>query len=155
MNVSATAKFIRISPRKARLVVDQVRGKTVVDAERILTFMDKKAAEPVMKLILSATANGVHNHKMDKENLMVKTISVDEGFTMKRFRARAFGRASMVRKRTSRIHVVLEEIAPTVVKEKKNVVKKVAEKVVPQKSAVKKVEAKKEKTTPKEIKETT
>ncbi|MFH1426193.1 MAG: 50S ribosomal protein L22 [Candidatus Kerfeldbacteria bacterium] len=109
MKVQASAKHIRISPRKIRLVVDQVRGLSVAEAERVLQFMNKKGAESVLKLIRSAAANAEHNNKLQKENLYIASITADEGFTIKRYRARAFGRAAMIRKRTSQLTVVLDE----------------------------------------------
>lgn len=112
MKVHAKVKFVRISPRKARLVVDQVRGLPVAKAESMLAFMNKKAAEPVLKLIKSAVANAEHNYKLEKKNLVVKEIFADEGFTIKRYRPRAFGRAGAIRKRTSHISVVLEAPDP-------------------------------------------
>lgn len=119
MSVHASATYVRISPRKVRLVVDQVRGAKVADAEKTLRFMQKRAAEPVLKLVLSAVANAEHNNKMKKDNLYIKTITADEGFTIKRYRARAFGRAGMIRKRTSRLHVELDEIKPMPVEQPK------------------------------------
>ncbi len=109
MDVRAVAKFIRVSPRKARLVVDVVRGKSVVEAERLLMFMNKKAAAPVLKLIRSAAANAEHNFKLNKDQLVVAEIQANVGFVMKRFMPRAFGRAATLRKRTSHLSVVLRE----------------------------------------------
>jgi large subunit ribosomal protein L22 len=109
MQVKVTAKYIRIAPRKTRLVVDQVRGLSVEKAEQTLQFMNKAAAEPVLKAIRSAVANAEHNHQLDKANLYVAQIFANEGFKMKRFMPRAFGRASQVMKRTSHITVVLDE----------------------------------------------
>ncbi len=112
MSFEASAQSVRIAPRKVRLVVDQVRGLPVEKAESLLRFMDKKAATPVLKLIQSAAANAQNKSKVEKKNLKIRTIYADGGFVMKRFRARAFGRAVTIRKRTSHIHVVLDEIAP-------------------------------------------
>lgn len=109
MEIRAKAKFVRISPRKARLVVDQVRGLTVVEAEKVLRFMNKKAAESVLKVVQSAAANAEHNNKLSKENLIVAKITATDGFTMKRWTPRAFGRATTIRKRTSHIEVILDE----------------------------------------------
>ena len=111
MDVRAVAKFIRVSPRKARLVVDVVRGKSVAEAERLLMFMNKKAAEPVLKLVRSAAANAEHNFKLKKDQMYVAEIQANEGFVMKRFMPRAFGRATTLRKRSSNITVVLRERA--------------------------------------------
>lgn len=109
MKVHATAKFVRIAPRKARLVVDAVRGLSVAEAVKMLTVMNKKAAEPVLKLIQSAVANAEHNYKLQKDSLFVSEIRANEGFVMKRFMPRAFGRASTIRKKTSHLHVTLDE----------------------------------------------
>jgi len=113
MKVQATAKFIRLSPRKARLVVDSIRGLSVLEAEKALTVMNKKGAEPVLKLLKSAIANAEHNFKLSKENLYVAAITANEGMTIKRFTPRAFGRATMVRKRTSHLNIVVDERTPT------------------------------------------
>lgn len=109
MKVIATAKHVRVAPRKVRLVIDQVRGVQVVQAEHILRFMSKKGAEPVLKLLRSAVANAVHNFKLDKNNLYVKTITADKGLVMKRYMPRAFGRASQIQKKTSHIMIELGE----------------------------------------------
>lgn len=109
MKVTATSKFVRISPRKARLVVDSVRGMSVIQAEATLAVMPKKGAEPVMKLLKSAVANAIHNFQLDRENLVIAEITANEGMTIKRFTPRAFGRATMVRKRTSHLSIVLDE----------------------------------------------
>lgn len=121
MSFQATAKSIRVSPRKMRLVVDQVRGLPVTKAESILRFMNKKAASSVLKLIQSAAANAKDTAKVEKENLKVATIFADGGFVMKRFRARAFGRAVTIRKRTSHVTVVLDETAPKMTAKQKKV----------------------------------
>lgn len=111
MQVTAKAKTVRISPRKVRLVLDQVRGLSVADAQQTLKYMNKGAAEPVLKLINSAKANAENNFNLNSDNLYIAEIKADEGFTIKRFRPRAFGRAGMIRKRTSHITVVLDEKA--------------------------------------------
>ncbi len=109
MDVKATAKFIRMSPRKVRLVVDVVRGNKLAEARNQLQFMNKAAAKPVLKLINSAAANAVHNFNLKEEDLVVKTIMADEGPTIKRWKPRAHGRAFPIRKRTSHILVVLSD----------------------------------------------
>lgn len=109
MKVTATARFLRIAPRKVRLVIDTIRGKHVTEALRILKFVDKRAALPVEKLVRSAIANAENNFKLDKKNLMVTSITANEGPALKRFKPRAFGRAGMIRKRSSHISVVLED----------------------------------------------
>lgn len=108
MEVKAQAKFIRISPRKVRLVLGVVRGLTVEAARQQLRFMNKGAAEPVLKLINSAVANAINNFGLAEETLKVKTIVADGGPILYRYRPRAMGRASPIRKRTSHITVVLE-----------------------------------------------
>lgn len=110
MQVSAKAKFIRTSPRKIRLVVDAVRTMKVEDALNSLRFMNKKAAEPVMKIINSAISNAEHNFELAKNNLYIKEIKVDEAPTIKRWMPRAHGRATTIRKRNSHIIVVLGEV---------------------------------------------
>jgi len=105
--MKATAKFVRIAPRKARLVADEVRGKSVPEAVSILQFTNKRAAGIVGDVIKSAAANAEHNDDADIDALIVRDVRVDEGPTIKRFRARAMGRATMIRKRTSHISVAL------------------------------------------------
>jgi len=110
MQVSAQAKFIRTSPRKVRLVVDVVRGLKLSEALDQLKLMNKKATGPVMKVINSAASNAEHNFEMDKDNLFVKAITVNEAPTLKRWLPRAHGRATTIRKRNSHITVILDEI---------------------------------------------
>ena len=105
--MKAVAKFVRIAPRKARLVADEVRGKSVPEAVTILQFTNKRAAGIVGDVIKSAAANAEHNDDADIDALFVRDVRVDEGPTIKRFRARAMGRATMIRKRTSHISVTL------------------------------------------------
>ena len=103
----AVAKYVRIAPRKARLVADEVRGKSYPEAVSILRFTNKKAAKIVGDVINSAAANAENNHDADPDELFVQEIRVDDGPTIKRYRARAMGRATMIRKRTSHIAVEL------------------------------------------------
>lgn len=109
MEVKAYLRFLRMSPRKVRLVVDTIRGLSVAAAETKLHFVPKLASEPVLKLLLSAVANANHNFHLQKEDLYVKSIVADGGPTLKRFRARAFGRAAPIRKRTTHITIVLAD----------------------------------------------
>ncbi|MBT8490790.1 MAG: 50S ribosomal protein L22 [Deltaproteobacteria bacterium] len=109
MESKAVLKYVRISPQKARLVVDMVRGKKVEDADRILTFTQKKAARIIKKVVKSAVANATQNPNVDENILYVKKIFVDPGPTLKRWRARAQGRVSPIKKRMSHITVVLDE----------------------------------------------
>lgn len=109
MEVKATLNFARIGPQKARLVADVVRGKDVNEAIRSLTFMKQKGATLIKKLIESAVANAEDKKVIDVDNLYVKTICVDMGPAIKRFRPRAQGRAFQVKKKISHINVILEE----------------------------------------------
>ena len=109
MQAKAVARTVRIAPRKARLVVDLIRGKQVGEAIAILKLTPKAASPIVEKLLKSAVANAEHNYDMDVNNLLVEEVFVDEGPTMKRFRPRAQGRASQINKRTSHITVVVSE----------------------------------------------
>ncbi len=104
----AVAKYLRIAPRKARLVADEVRGKGYPEAVSLLRFTNKRAARLVGEVLKSAAANAEHNMEADPGELRIKTIKVDEGPTLKRYRPRAMGRATMIRKRTSHITVELE-----------------------------------------------
>lgn len=104
--MKASLKNYRQSPRKVRLVADLVKGKSVPDALTTLSLLPKRAAGPVKKLIESAVANAAQKG-IEKDNLTVENITVDEGIVLKRFRPRAFGRATMLRKRTSHIDVTL------------------------------------------------
>jgi len=105
----AIARQIRIAPRKLRLVADLVRGKQALHALAILRFTPKRGAKVVEKTIRSAMANAENNHEMDVERLYVREIYVDEGPSLKRWRARAKGRAARIIKRTSQLTVVLGE----------------------------------------------
>lgn len=105
--VSATARYVRISPRKLRLVADLVRGKAIADARTVLSFTPRGAAGVVDKLVSSAVANAENNHDLSGDDLFIRSIYVNEGPTLKRFRPRALGRASRIRKRTSHVTVEL------------------------------------------------
>jgi len=108
--MKASATHIRISPRKVRMVVDTVRGKSVSQALSILGFTRKKAALPVQKLLKSAVANAVENGGIsDVDTLVIDRIMVDEGPTLTRYMPRARGRATPIRKRTSHIRIMLRE----------------------------------------------
>lgn len=107
----AKARFVRVSPTKARRVIDLVRGKPVADALDILRWAPQAASEPVAKVIASAAANAQNNDGLDPSTLVVATIHADEGPTAKRIRPRAQGRAFRIRKRTSHITVILESRA--------------------------------------------
>ncbi len=107
MEASATARHIRITPRKARQVIDLIRGKMVGDAINILTFTPLHAARIVKKLLDSAVANAEQKKVGDLDSLVVTKAFVNQGATMKRIRARAMGRANQIKKRTSHITLVL------------------------------------------------
>jgi large subunit ribosomal protein L22 len=109
MEAKAVAKYIRMSPQKVRLVADLVRGKKVEEATQILQFTRKYAADPVSKVLKSALANAKQNPNIDENILFVKEIFVDQGPSLKRWRARAQGRAASIKKRMSHITVVLDE----------------------------------------------
>jgi large subunit ribosomal protein L22 len=109
MEVKASLIYARVGEQKARLVAYLVRGKDVSDAIKTLTFLNKKSALMIKKVIESAVANADYKKTIDLDKLFVKTITVDQGPVMKRFRPRAQGRATGVRKRMSHINVVLEE----------------------------------------------
>jgi len=105
--VRAQAKYVRCAPRKARLVVDHIRGKSVGDARAILTHTPRAAARDVLKLLESAVANAENNHELDPDDLVIRKVYVDEGPTLKRYQPRALGRATRIRKRTSHMTIQL------------------------------------------------
>ena len=105
--VRARARYVRVAPRKARLVADQVRGLPVTQAQTLLEFSSRGAARDVAKLIASAAANAENNHDLVADDLRVAEIRVEEGPTLKRWRARARGRATRIEKKTCHMSVVL------------------------------------------------
>jgi large subunit ribosomal protein L22 len=105
--VHARAKYVRTSARKARLVSDHIRGKSVQDARAILAFAPRAAARDWSKLLESAVANAEHNHELVGDELTIKDIHADEGPTLKRYRPRAMGRATRIRKRTAHLSITL------------------------------------------------
>jgi ribosomal protein L22 len=105
--VNASARFVRVAPRKARLVADQVRGLPLEDALPLLRFSTRGAAQNIRKLLESAAANAETNHDLIADDLLIKDIHVDEGPTLRRYRPRALGRATRINKRTSHIAVAL------------------------------------------------
>ncbi|AEI11340.1 MULTISPECIES: 50S ribosomal protein L22 [Cellulomonas] len=114
MEAKAKARFVRVTPQKARRVVDLIRGKQAGEAVAVLKFAPQAAAEPVLKTVQSAIANAVegakrNNERVDEADLYISEVFVDEGPTLKRFRPRAQGRASQILKRTSHITVVVAE----------------------------------------------
>ena len=111
MEARAQARYIRVTPMKARRVVDLIRGMHATEAQAVLRFAPQAASEPVGKVLNSAIANAEHNFKLDAETLVISKAYVDEGPTLKRFRPRAQGRAYRINKRTSHITVIVESQA--------------------------------------------
>ena len=109
METRAVSRYLRIAPRKARLVVDLIRGKSVGDALMILDFVPKKAARLMTKTLKSVIANAENAQRVDVDRLYVRRATVDGGTTLKRFMPRAHGRATPIRKRTSHITIVVDE----------------------------------------------
>lgn len=109
MDVKASAKTLRIPPRKARLVLDVIRGKNVKEAAAILKFTPNFAATAVGKILKSAVANAVNNHQLTEDKLFVKACYADEGVVLKRFMPRAKGSATSIFKRTSHITLIVAE----------------------------------------------
>ena len=105
--VRASARYVRVAPRKARLVADQVRGKHIDDARSLLQFSPRTAADDIAKVIESAAANAEANHELIGDEMIVHEIRIDEGPTLKRYRPRAMGRATPINKRTCHISVAL------------------------------------------------
>lgn len=118
---------MRIAPRKVRLVANLIKKSPVLSAEAQLKFQIKKSALPILKLLKSAVASSVNNFSLSPENLYIVNVLVDEGPKLKRFRARAFGRAGAIHKKTSHITLILEERALSGVKKKKKVFEEVKE----------------------------
>jgi large subunit ribosomal protein L22 len=144
----ATARFIRMSPTKARQVVDLIRGRHVDDARRVLAFTQRGASGSVLKVLDSAVANAEHNRGLTADELFIVRTWVDEGPTLKRFRPRALGRATRIRKRTCHISVVVgrpEESAPEPPRpaRKKTTAKKTTAKKTTRKSTAQKTTARK------------
>jgi large subunit ribosomal protein L22 len=108
MPITAKLRYLRIAPRKVRLVADLIRGRSVGEAENILSFTTKKASLPLLKLLKSAVANAKNNFQLAKENLYISQILVDEGPKLKRWMARARGRADEIQKKTSHITLCLD-----------------------------------------------
>jgi len=109
MEARAQARYVRVTPMKARRVIDLIRGMNASDAQAVLAFAPQAASEPIGKVLDSAIANATNNHAMDARSLVVSAAYVDEGPTMKRIRPRAQGRAYRIRKRSSHITVVVSD----------------------------------------------
>ncbi len=118
METKATLRYLRMTPQKVQLVAGLVRGLPVEQAIHQLTFSKKAAARPLLKLVQSAIANAENNNQLKKDNLFIKKIMVNQGPVLKRWRARAFGRAGLIQKRSSHIYVILDELAPSKVQKK-------------------------------------
>jgi large subunit ribosomal protein L22 len=110
MRVRAQAKWVRTSARKARLVLDHIRGRSVPEARTILAFTQRAAATDIEKVLRSAVANAEANHGLDGDDLVVEAAFADEGPTLKRWKPRARGRVNRIRKRTCHVTVVLAEV---------------------------------------------
>lgn len=108
VQTTATLNRLRMSPRKVRLAAALIRGRRAAEARLQLQFAKKAAARPILKLLQSAVANAAHNHQLALESLVVKSVTVDGGQILYRWQPRAMGRATPIRKRTSRITIVLE-----------------------------------------------
>ena len=121
MEVRAHLRFLRIAPRKVRLVVNLVRGLPVDQATDQLTVLPKRAARPVLKLLNSAIANAEHNFKLERKDLRIKSIVANEGPRLKRFQPRAFGRAAEILKKMTHVTIVLEDTAKSAAPKKSTV----------------------------------
>lgn len=110
MRVYAKLRYLRIAPRKVRLVADLLRGKTVEEAQNTLHFTAKRAAPPLLKLLKSAIANAKNNFRLEEKELYISKVLVDEGPKLKRWIARARGKADEIQKKTSHITIVLDEV---------------------------------------------
>lgn len=116
MEVRAHLRYLRISPRKVRLVIGLIRGLGIEQAVDQLTVLPKRAALPVLKLLNSAVANAEHNFRLERKNMIIKSIVANEGPKLKRFRPRAFGRAAEILKRMTHVTIVLEDLAKSMPK---------------------------------------
>lgn len=105
----AIARYVRISSRKVRIVIDLIRGKSVREAEAILRYTPKAATEPVLKLLNSAVANAENNLELNRDDLYVAEVYANQGPTLKRYWARSHGRADLIKKHTSHITIVLDQ----------------------------------------------
>ena len=121
MQITVKLNHLRVTARKAREVVDLIRGKTAVDAKVLLSFATRKSAVPVLKLLNSAVASAKHDFQVEEENLYVSKTTVDEGPTLKRSFPMSRGRAYPIMKRSAHITIVLSEIKKAITKKRKNV----------------------------------
>ena len=109
MEVSATAKYVRIAPRRVRLVAREVTGMTAEEALAALAFLPQRAASVIAKVVKSAAANAENNYGLDRGSLVVRGVRVDQGPSLRRFRAKARGRVGLYRKRSSHVTVVVDD----------------------------------------------
>ena len=135
MPVTAKLNYLRIAPRKVRLVADLIRGKSVEEAQTILNFTTKKAVRPILKLLKAAVNSAKNNFQLEESNLYISKITVDEGPKFKRFFPRARGQAYEIQKKTSHITIVLDEI----VKKARKKVKKAKEAAVKSNEVIEKI----------------
>ncbi|MFA5188600.1 MAG: 50S ribosomal protein L22 [Patescibacteria group bacterium] len=119
MQAQAKLRHLRMSPKKVRLIANLIKGLKVEEAINQLSFADKIAKKPILKLLQSAISNAEHNLNLKKENLFIKEIKVDSAGVLKRWQPKAHGRATPILKKLSHVYLVLEEIAPTKIKAKK------------------------------------
>lgn len=140
MKVFAKLHYLRIAPRKVRLVADLIRGKPVKEAQTVLNFVRKRATKPLLKLLKSAIANARNNFQVTKENLYIFEIKVDEGPKLKRWRPRARGQAFEIQKKTSHITLVLDDHPPSTLPRKR--VSETKKKEIKKKSKRRRVEKK-------------
>ncbi len=137
MKVRAELKYLRIAPRKTRLVAELIKRKKIEEAQAILGFAVKRGAKPVLKLLNSAIASAKNNFQLDPSNLYIHTITVDEGPKFKRWRPRSRGMAYPIQKKTSHVTIILDEIVEgKKIKKKKTAVKE-AEKPIEKKEEIK------------------
>lgn len=146
MKITAKLNYLRMAPRKVRLVADLIRGMDVKDAEIQLKFLTKKASGPFFKLLRSAASNAQHNFNIEKDNLYISELQISEGPPLKRSMPKAMGRAAQIMKRTSHINLVLEtkkEVKPKKKKEPKpEVIKFKAGEKIKEEKPIEKVEEK-------------
>lgn len=143
MEVRAVAKYVRVTPRKVRIVADELRGRPAVHASALLRYHPAKSARMLRKVLESAMANAVENNGLSRENLRIATILIDEGPVLKRMRARAMGRGFRIEKKTAHITVVVEDYEPEAKSKKKPKVKARPTFAAPAKKATKKKGAEK------------
>jgi large subunit ribosomal protein L22 len=145
MRVRAQAKWVRTSARKARLVLDHIRGRTVPEARTILAFTSRAAATDIEKVLRSAVANAEANHGLDGDELVVEAAYADEGPTLKRWKPRARGRVNRIKKRTCHVTLVLAELPPSEAPRRRAHSKPAAEQAAPEAKAQKKTPTRRKK----------